>query len=271
VVSVGYLPKDLSSWDSGSFLAKGSLQSGGHVIAIFEYMNEKMPVRSLFEKSASKRLKKFGYIFPIFELRFLDWIGWRDFGTQEAWSLQEAITSRGMRDDEWKSMPLEVTETLDVSRNPEGYRESGEYLVKKKSRVGKYSCPGDIHKFLSPEYVHEEREIFRAYFPDDKYRFRDPGYESHGGPRETYISFFSLFRNFLRSGGSKVVCVHNHPSGVSTPSGPDLRAGVVTGIGCKILGADLVDFMTLGWDSAVSLMPEIEKRVARWEVGNRRS
>ena len=267
LVFVGHLPKNLSSWDMGVFLAKGALQSGGHAIAIFEYMPEKMPVKSLFEKSAANRLKKFGYIFPLFDLHFLDWIGWSGFEMRETWSLQEAVVYKGVNDDAWKSMPREVTQ----AKNPEGYRESGEYLVKKKPRVGKYVSPKDIHGFLSPEYVYEDREIFRAYFPDDKNRFRDPGYESHGGIKETFVSPFSLFRNFLRSGGSKVLCVHNHPSGDSSPSGPDLRLGVVTGICCKVLGAELVDFVTLGWYSATSLMPEIEERVGRWEVGNRGS
>jgi len=67
------------------------------------------------------------------------------------------------------------------------------------------------------------------------------------------------------------LCVHNHPSGDSSPSGPDLRLGVVTGICCKVLGAELVDFVTLGRYSATSLMPEIEERVGRWKVGNRGS
>lgn len=55
-----------------------------------------------------------------------------------------------------------------------------------------------------------------------------------------------VFRAVILAGCSAFVCVHNHPSGDPTPSGPDLNVTRLLREGAKILDIELIDHVIIG-------------------------
>jgi DNA repair protein RadC len=111
----------------------------------------------------------------------------------------------------------------------------------------------------------DAQEIFRAFVgkPDREYLvgiFVDPQFRVIGlqvlaiGDRiSVSITAAEVFKTALLCNALGVVLAHNHPTGDATPSKPDIELTGGLEIAGALMGIQILDHITLGFDKVVSL------------------
>ena len=72
-----------------------------------------------------------------------------------------------------------------------------------------------------------------------------------------------IFEETIKTGMSKFILVHNHPSGDATPSRQDLELTKCIQEGAKLLGLQLIDHIIIGDGSFQSIFANRQNRIRR--------
>lgn len=101
----------------------------------------------------------------------------------------------------------------------------------------------DILRFLhdteKADLLSEEYSF--AIFTDIRNKILNYCLASKGNEKNSLLDLKTVFKVALLSNASKIVLVHNHPSGVLEPSKKDKKTTKYIKFGCKILGFELLD------------------------------
>ena len=76
---------------------------------------------------------------------------------------------------------------------------------------------------------------------------------SFGGTNSANIDPKDIFSEAIKAGAPKIIMIHNHPSGNSTPSEQDCNFTKRVEQASKILGVQLLDHVVIGYNQYTSI------------------
>lgn len=80
-----------------------------------------------------------------------------------------------------------------------------------------------------------------------------------GGANFANIAVKDIMSEPIKMKAPKIILVHNHPSGDSTPSKQDIVFTKIVNEAAQILGIELLDHLVIGNKSYTSIFSEINK------------
>ncbi|MEM9070579.1 MAG: DNA repair protein RadC [Myxococcota bacterium] len=104
----------------------------------------------------------------------------------------------------------------------------------------------DVDEALRPRLARQPQEHFFALPLDTKHRPLGELLLAKGGLAVCPVEPRTVFRALLREGAAAVVFVHNHPSGVPTPSQDDIELTDRLRRAGALLGVDVLDHVIIG-------------------------
>lgn len=118
------------------------------------------------------------------------------------------------------------------------------------------SSPEDIYNNFSVLLKEEKQENFMVVFLDIKSHIIKYEILFVGGVSSSIIDVNFILRKAINYGASKIICLHNHPSGDPTPSNQDIMVTKKIYLHADILDIKLMDHIIIGKNSYVSLKKE---------------
>lgn len=94
-----------------------------------------------------------------------------------------------------------------------------------------------------------DREHFVVLFLNTKHRLMGMKILHSGTINGAEVSVREIMKSALMMSASAIICLHNHPSGVVTPSAMDKSITTDIHRACVLLGTPLLDHIILGWHS----------------------
>lgn len=96
-----------------------------------------------------------------------------------------------------------------------------------------------LHDFENADILSEENCF--CIFTNNCNKILDYCLISKGNEKSSLLDLKAVFKVALLTNASKIVLVHNHPSGNLQPSKSDLKTTKYLKFACKIMGFDLLD------------------------------
>ncbi len=125
----------------------------------------------------------------------------------------------------------------------------------------KIKKPQDIAKICLEELQNEKREIGRVYYLNIKNIIIKQEDIAIGGTNYVNLSIKEIVAKAVSLRASKMILVHNHPSGDSTPSKQDITFTDELYNAAKLLKIDLIDHIIIGNKQYTSIYAHIEKLI----------
>ena len=128
-----------------------------------------------------------------------------------------------------------------------------------KSRINEFkiiNSPDDIYNYFSVLLKEEKQENFMVVFLNIKSHIIKYEILFIGGCNCSIIDVNLILRKALIYGASKIICLHNHPSGDPTPSNQDIMITKKINLNAEILDIKLLDHIIIGKGTYVSLKKE---------------
>ncbi len=121
--------------------------------------------------------------------------------------------------------------------------------------------PNDIVKILMNEMQYEKREIAKIILLNNKNNILKIKDIAIGGNNFVTIGMKDILTEAVRENAPKIILVHNHPSGNSTPSNQDYEVTKKLEASAKILGIELIDHIVIGKSEYTSI-----KTIEKWKT-----
>ncbi len=112
--------------------------------------------------------------------------------------------------------------------------------------------PEDIAKRFMPRMRDLKTEIFHVLLLDGKHNVKDIEEVAAGTPTQAVPHVSDIMTKALNKYAASIVCVHNHPSGNTTPSREDKRFTQALNEACEAMEIKLVDHIIIGDDKFFS-------------------
>ena len=106
--------------------------------------------------------------------------------------------------------------------------------------------PFDIAKILMDEFRFLKREIARVVILNSKNVILKMVNISLGGTNFANISVKDVLNEAVKMQAPKIILVHNHPSGDSTPSQSDITITEKVYLAAQMMGIELLDHIVIG-------------------------
>lgn len=104
----------------------------------------------------------------------------------------------------------------------------------------------DIYMLIKTELENENQEKFMVIFLNIKMAIIKKSILFKGGEASSLVDINLVYKKAIECGAKKIICVHNHPSGDSTPSEEDIiLTKRIHQIG-KIVKIELLDHLIIG-------------------------
>ena len=117
--------------------------------------------------------------------------------------------------------------------------------------------PEDIAEILMEELRFEKREIIKLVLLNSKNIIIKMKNISIGGVNKACIDIKDILKEAINLGAPKIILIHNHPSGDSTPSNEDILTTKNIIEITKILGIQLLDHIVIGDGNFTSIFRKI--------------
>ena len=159
-------------------------------------------------------------------------------------SYEELITIEGIKE----AKAIEILAIMEIAKR----------IQKNKiNEIKKISNPEDIYNYFSIFLEEEKQEVFMVIFLNIKSHIIKYEKLFIGGVSSSIIDINLIFKKAIGYGASKIVCLHNHPSGDPTPSNQDvLLTKKIIKMG-DMLDVKLLDHIIIGKKSYISLKKEM--------------
>jgi len=119
--------------------------------------------------------------------------------------------------------------------------------------------PKDVLNLLKDELKYEKREILKVILLNTKNVVQKIVDISIGNASNIEVNVKYLFQDAIKMGLSKIILVHNHPSGDPTPSIKDYIFTKKVIDASKLLGIELIDHIVIGLDNYQSIFLNLRK------------
>ncbi len=102
-------------------------------------------------------------------------------------------------------------------------REISKRYSKSKNPIVKITCSKDVFDYFKDKLIDEKQENFIVLLLDVKNKIIKEELVTKGVLDAAIVHPREIFKPAIRNSASKIILVHNHPSGDSTPSKEDLE------------------------------------------------
>lgn len=131
-------------------------------------------------------------------------------------------------------------------------------LTKRINAVSSYKdkqimCPKDIAEILMEKMRFEEQEILKVAILNTKNRLIRIKDIAKGGGNFVNATIKSILNEAVKIEASKIILIHNHPTGDPTPSKKDIEFTQNVKKASEILGIQLLDHIVIGDAKYVSI------------------
>ena len=126
--------------------------------------------------------------------------------------------------------------------------------------------PKDIVKVLMNQMQYEKMEIAKVVLLDTKCYILKIKDIAIGGNNFVNIAMKDVLTEAVKTSAPKIILVHNHPSGISTPSKQDYEVTYKLENASKLLGIQLLDHIVIGKNEYTSI-----KSIKDWELQFKKS
>ena len=113
--------------------------------------------------------------------------------------------------------------------------------------------PAKVWQLILADVAGLKQEVFRVLVLNNKNNLIKNSVISVGTISETIVHPREIYRDAIRESGSSIIIVHNHPSGVLTPSKEDLDVTKRIADAGKIIGIKLIDHVIVSERSFLSM------------------
>ncbi len=119
-----------------------------------------------------------------------------------------------------------------------------------------FDMPETIADYYMEELRHQKQELMKLLMLDTKARLLGEENISKGTVNASLITPRELFIKALEFGAVSIILVHNHPSGVPTPSQSDLLLTKRVKEAGQLIGIELLDHIIIGNNCYISFAEE---------------
>ena len=116
----------------------------------------------------------------------------------------------------------------------------------KRARSIRMNTPVTIADYYMEQMRHLQQEVVICAYFDVKSRFLGDKFISKGSLSSSVVDISSVMRTALEKNASKIVLLHNHPSGDCTPSKEDIAVTDRLAEGSRIFSIELCDHIIIG-------------------------
>lgn len=116
----------------------------------------------------------------------------------------------------------------------------------KRARSIRMNTPVTIADYYMEQMRHLQQEVVICAYFDVKSRFLGDKFISKGSLSSSVVDISSVMRTALEKNASKIVLLHNHPSGNCTPSKDDIAVTDRLAEGSRIFSIELCDHIIIG-------------------------
>lgn len=116
----------------------------------------------------------------------------------------------------------------------------------KRARSIRMNTPVTIADYYMEQMRHLQHEVVICAYFDVKSRFLGDKFISKGSLSSSVVDISSVMRTALEKNASKIVLLHNHPSGDCTPSKDDIAVTDRLAEGSRIFSIELCDHIIIG-------------------------
>lgn len=127
--------------------------------------------------------------------------------------------------------------------------------LSQKQNDDKYTVrsPQDAASYLMPDMTSLSQEHFVVLFLDVKNQIIHKKTIFIGGLNASIVHPREIFREAVKRSAASIICAHNHPSGVPTPSPEDIEVTKRIQEAGFIIGIELLDHVIIGDHQFISL------------------
>ncbi|RJX27817.1 MAG: JAB domain-containing protein [Acholeplasma sp.] len=111
----------------------------------------------------------------------------------------------------------------------------------------------DVYHYLSSSLSHLEQEHFIVLYLNIKSEVITKETIFMGTINQTLIHPREILKTAIKLASHAILCVHNHPTGDSTPSKADVIATKKISEAAEIMGIDLIDHLIIGQNEFYSI------------------
>jgi len=108
------------------------------------------------------------------------------------------------------------------------------------------SSPGDVANLMRPILANQQQEHFHVLLLDSKHQLIRDDCITIGLVDRAHVHAREVYRQAIACNASRVLLVHNHPSGDPTPSAQDIGCTRSLDEAGKLLGIELLDHIIIG-------------------------
>ena len=124
--------------------------------------------------------------------------------------------------------------------------ELGKRYDQEKNKVIKVTCAGDVFKYFKNKLKDKKQEHFYLILLDTKNNIIGEQFISKGLLDASIIDPREVFKPAIRNSASRVILIHNHPSGDSNPSSEDVKVTEKLIEAGNVLGIKVLDHVIIG-------------------------
>ena len=121
--------------------------------------------------------------------------------------------------------------------------------------------PKDVADMLLDELKDEKHEISKIFLLDNRNRILRIETLATGGSNFVDVGIKQIITLSLKVEANKVILVHNHPTGISTPSEADIKFTDKLYNALSIFEIDLLDHIVIGNMNYVSIYEQLQTQI----------
>lgn len=138
---------------------------------------------------------------------------------------------------------IKVAKALDIVAAIELGKRLGTNITKTKIKV---TSPQIIFDHYSYRYRYEKQENFVVFFLDTKNQIVSFKTVFIGTLNMSVVHPREIFKEAIKNSSNAIICMHNHPSGILTPSKEDIDITSIIYETGQLIGIPLLDHLIIG-------------------------
>ena len=119
----------------------------------------------------------------------------------------------------------------------------------------------DVYNYVNIKINNKTQEILLVLYLNQKNKLIYEEISSIGDEKSAIVNIKLICKTTIEKYASKVIIIHNHPSGNTTPSKEDINSFTMLKDGLSLIGCKLLDSIILGLNSFYSIANMSEYKV----------
>lgn len=155
-------------------------------------------------------------------------------------TLEEIVSIKGIGE----AKAVQLLAAIELGRRLSQKQIDGRYVIR---------SPQDAATFLMPDMSSLQQEHFVVLFLNVKNQILHKQTIFIGSLNSSIVHPREIFREAVKRSAASIICAHNHPSGVPTPSPEDIDVTKRLQEAGFIIGIELIDHLIIGDHQFISL------------------